>query len=488
MSTRQRQGRWSRRVSAGKHSLSAGLGGVERPPYGARQVAFQAAQRLALGLALGAFAGEEGARRLMGAHLRDRDAVQGGVQLAVAATVQAVAIGAAARDRHGGDAGVHGEARLAGEAQGACGLANEAGGGETTAAGQGEQLGGELGGELRDLALQGVDLHREAAAAACEVEGDAHLHPGRQGGERLLEAGQPAGAAQGLGRHLERHAEVVQVPAQAALDARALGDQVGAVVGEQAQLALGAGEARLRQVRLAQGGAGDRGGVDGVALAAGPRTGTGLGHQLRWHAHAGLATRDEEALEAAGEVAAVLEREAALGRERARPAEQARLAGVRGLHRELAKKLAGGGLEGHRGVALLVRVDPEYDHSCPLSVRIPCRTCGTAGGQVLVGASSQAPIRSRRRTSRPAAGGTTHEGQPRRVTSSLRATPPPYRRLPDQRPGTPARLQPDTKSSLSVGCRRSQDDAPADHDHGLALLSRAAARAVLDRCFVLPAP
>ena len=66
-----------RRIAAGKHSLSPGLGGAQRPPDGARQVALQAAQRLARALALGALAGHEGLRRLVHAHLRHGDAVQG---------------------------------------------------------------------------------------------------------------------------------------------------------------------------------------------------------------------------------------------------------------------------------------------------------------------------------------------------------------------------------------------------------------------------
>ena len=47
------------------------------------------------------------------------------------------------------------------------------------------------------------------------------------------------------------------------------------------------------------------------------------------------------------------------------------------------------------------------------------------------GPLSQAPIRSRRRTSRQAAGDTTHVGQPRRATATQWVTPPPGRRLPD---------------------------------------------------------
>ena len=56
--------------------------------------------------------------------------------------------------------------------------------------------------------------------------------------------------------------ELVEVPAQAVLGAGALGDEVLAMVDEEADLALGAVEPGDRQVRLAQGRPGDREGVD----------------------------------------------------------------------------------------------------------------------------------------------------------------------------------------------------------------------------------
>ena len=171
-----------------------------------------------------------------------------------------------------------------------------------------------------DLALQGVDLAGERrgsgrvssrAMRACDAVG--------RRGERLLEAGEPAGAVERLGRHLEREAEVVQVPAQAALDAGALADQVGAVVDEQAQLALGAVEAGLGQVRLAQRGAGHAAASMASLLPRVRALRRVCAIELRRHAHAALAALDEEALEAAGDVTAVLEREAALGAEASAP-------------------------------------------------------------------------------------------------------------------------------------------------------------------------
>jgi hypothetical protein len=60
----------------------------------AREVAFEAAQRFASALAFGLFAGEVGGGLGVDAGLGDCDAVQGAVDLAVAAAVQAVPVGA----------------------------------------------------------------------------------------------------------------------------------------------------------------------------------------------------------------------------------------------------------------------------------------------------------------------------------------------------------------------------------------------------------
>ena len=62
-----------------------------------------------------------------------------------------------------------------------------------------------------------------------------------------LDAVEPDVAVECPRRQREVELEVVQVPAQAPLEALALTDQVVAVVGEQAHVALRAGEARLGQ-------------------------------------------------------------------------------------------------------------------------------------------------------------------------------------------------------------------------------------------------
>ena len=67
-------------------------GRLEQVPDAACEVAFEAADRFAVGLAFGAFAGDVGAGFGVAAGAGDGDAVNGGVDLAVAAAIEAVAV------------------------------------------------------------------------------------------------------------------------------------------------------------------------------------------------------------------------------------------------------------------------------------------------------------------------------------------------------------------------------------------------------------
>jgi hypothetical protein len=84
--------------------------------------------------------------------------------------------------------------------------------------------------------------------------------------------------------------------------------QVFAVVDQQAQLALGPVQAGARQIRLPERRPGDRQGIDGIGLAEGASGVPGVCHQLGWHAHNPLRGAQEVTLQAAGEMAAVLDR------------------------------------------------------------------------------------------------------------------------------------------------------------------------------------
>jgi hypothetical protein len=94
-------------------------------PDAAGEVALEAAQCFAVGLAFGAFAFEVGLGFGVAAGAGDRDAVDCGVDLAVAAAVQAVAVGVARADRDRGDAAGSCELGVAGEALGAGDLADQ---------------------------------------------------------------------------------------------------------------------------------------------------------------------------------------------------------------------------------------------------------------------------------------------------------------------------------------------------------------------------
>ena len=215
------------------------------------------------------FAGEVGAAFGVEAAFRDGEAVQGAVELAVAASVEAVALGVARGrfDRRGpGDAcelGVGREAADPGD------LADEFGGCEDAAAGLGEQSGRDRSEEGGELALELVDSACELADAAQLVSGDPHA-------SRLLAASKPAGYAllpvsggQRSGWDLKLGPRVVEVPAQVVDQACARGDRALAVVDEQANIELRPGELgdRKRLQSLADRPTGDRDRVDRVGLA-----------------------------------------------------------------------------------------------------------------------------------------------------------------------------------------------------------------------------
>ena len=365
----------SRRVSAS----------AERPPDGARQVALQAAQRLALALALGAFAGHEGPRRLVHAHLRDGDAVQGGVQLAVAAAVQAVALGLPARDRQRGDAGVHGEARLAREALRARGLADEAGGGERAAAGQGEQLGGEVGREPASISRSRASISRVSVRQ-------------RPVSSRAMRAWTPARPASSSSRRSSQQALRSASAGTSSASSRSCRCQrrrcwmrVRSATrssrwsAEQAQLALGAGRgapragparaARRGRPRRRRSGRSCRACARSVRVCAMSFGGTRTQASPR-----SMRKRSRRP----GDVTAVLEGEAALGGEARAQASRRSWPAPVGRHRELADELAGRASTATAVWLFLCGSIPSTIISCPLSDVTPelrdRRWTGLSGG------------------------------------------------------------------------------------------------------------
>jgi hypothetical protein len=137
-------------------------------------VAFEAAQRLFAALAFELLARQVGASRFVKAGLADRDAMEREVELAVAAAVEAVAVGASrgGRDRCGRSRARELCVRL--EALDARGLADDLGGGQHAAAVELQQL-GRVGAHRRaELALEPPALARELAQTAQLLAHDPH--------------------------------------------------------------------------------------------------------------------------------------------------------------------------------------------------------------------------------------------------------------------------------------------------------------------------
>jgi hypothetical protein len=209
-------------------------------PDAAGEVAFEAADRFAGALALGAFAVEIVAGLGVAAGAGDGDAVDRGVDLAVAAAVEAVAVGRAGADGDWCQAGGARELGVGGEAGGAGDLADELGCRQWPEAGLGEQLRRDLRDELGDLGLERLDRVRQLAKAPELVTGDPNAH--RLLGPRQApgDAGAPLDREQRAAWQRELGPEVVQMPLQRVVEPDALTNQPLAMIDQQPQIQLGA--------------------------------------------------------------------------------------------------------------------------------------------------------------------------------------------------------------------------------------------------------
>ena len=90
-----------------------------------------------------------------------------------------------------------------------------------------------------------------------------------------------------------------------------------------------------------------------------------MAHQLWRHPDDALATADQEALQGAGDVAAVLEGEPPLLALFAGPEQKLLVSRRAGRNGELGTQLAARLIDGHGGVGALVGVDSDYDHWVP---------------------------------------------------------------------------------------------------------------------------
>lgn len=171
---------------------------------------------------------------------------------------------------------------------------------------------------------------------------------------------------------------------------------------------------------LPQGRPGNGQGVDRVRLAGGAFATTALAHQLRGDAHHPLARGEEEALQGAGDVAAILDCPDALRVEVAAPVEQLAKARLSGRGGQLAGELP---VPANTAPQVWVR----------LWVSLP--SDGPPADEPHLG-RCHAPIKSSRGSS-GAAGDTTDGGQTLGSTASLGVSSPPSRE-PTGRGRTPA--------------------------------------------------
>lgn len=141
------------RESSRGHGRRVALQGVEHDSGGS---AFEASQGFCLGVAHRQPLVVVGPASAVALDLCQRDAVQGGVELAVACAVEPDPTAGAARPhRHRGGTGVHGEPGLVGEPPvDACGLTDDLGRPERTTARQLQQGRRAFGDQVGDLSLQ----------------------------------------------------------------------------------------------------------------------------------------------------------------------------------------------------------------------------------------------------------------------------------------------------------------------------------------------
>jgi hypothetical protein len=276
------------------------------------EVALEAAHRLDAGLAFGFLAGEIGASRRVDPAARDRDDVQGAVELAVAATVQAVAVASPGGSRNRCDAGQPGELSVAGEALCARGLADQDRGAQRATAGLCEQLWAMGANEVAQLALERLGFPCERGDALDLLASDTDPGGLWQRPEPAGDALQLAGVVE-LARwnlRLELRVEHHEVPAQPVDQPGALGNEDLAVIAQQPDLDSLLIEEGSRESLdpLAQHGAGNRSRIDLVGLPDLAFAAARGAHQLRRDTQNTLAHANERALKPLRDVAAVLDR------------------------------------------------------------------------------------------------------------------------------------------------------------------------------------
>jgi hypothetical protein len=140
--------------------------------------------------------------------------VDGGVDLAVAAAVQAVAVGSPAGDRDGCASGHSGELRVAAKAGDVGDFADQFGCGEDPEAVLGQQVGGVVGDQVSEFVVDLVDGARQVADAVDLVASDPGLRGGWGAAQAASDALLPDGAGQRAVGDRKVGPQVVALPAQ----------------------------------------------------------------------------------------------------------------------------------------------------------------------------------------------------------------------------------------------------------------------------------
>jgi hypothetical protein len=192
---------------------------------------------------------------------------------------------------------------------------------------------------------------------------------------------------------LEAREELVQMPTQSALQPSSLGDEILAMVDQEAYLTSCAVQLSDWHIRLAKECSSHRQRVNRVRLASFTTTAPRPRHQLGWHPHDGFARSEQVGFEQARHMPAIFDCELALG-PACCPGDRLQVAIPCGIYRSITK-FAADLIDRDEGVRSFVRVDANDDHShapCAVHSSIEMDRAGTR----LYPGRSQTPLKSRR--------------------------------------------------------------------------------------------
>ena len=326
------------------------------------------------------------------------------------------------------DAGGAGELGVGGEALGAGDLADELGGGQRPAAGLGEQLRRELRRRASAISrLERVDGRGSARAGGAARRGrsgrasSARRAPGagRSWSSTSSRTARRRAASSSGQRSCRFHCSVL-------LSATRVRTRRSRWSTSSRMSSSGPASAAVGSVSIPAASAAratdDR--VDLIGLAALAARAPRAGHQPRRDANDALAAREQEPLQRARDMPAVLQRPHPLAVEAARPDQQRREPASADRDRLVAEQLTGRGVDRRDRVRALVGVRPEHDHDL-VHVLSDCG-CWTPGGHGLLGALPRSyqvtpNIPDRRRATQQ------KEVRPPGPTASKRVSSPPGR-------------------------------------------------------------